>query len=144
MPIVNFEEVDDATDFSPLPDGKYVCVINDIEKTVTKSNDEMWKLKFEVCNGTYKGRIIYDNMIFSEKALPRVKAICLNMGVDVSGELDLQPDMLRGQEVCIEVFEDEYHDRDGKAKKKNSVPYSGYSVAGNISSEVVTDDDIPF
>ena len=35
MPEVDFSQVDDVGDFSPLPDGKYLCRLDDVEETTT-------------------------------------------------------------------------------------------------------------
>jgi len=76
MPVINFSKVDDVQDYSPLPEGKYLCELSEVEETSTQYGDEMWKLKFEVVDGEHIGRYIFDNMVFSEAALKRVKLIC--------------------------------------------------------------------
>ena len=77
MPKIDFSNVDDVQDFSPLPDGKYLCQLSGIEEATTQNGDEMWKLRFEVVQEDHIGRLIFDNMVFSEAALKRVKLICV-------------------------------------------------------------------
>ena len=31
MPKIDFDRVDDVQDFAPLPDGKYLCRVSDVE-----------------------------------------------------------------------------------------------------------------
>ena len=97
MPTIEFDKVDDVLDFTPLPDGKYCCTVADVEEAKTQYGDEMWKLRFRVSEGQYKGRYIFDNMIFSTPGLKRVKLICSRLGLDVSGKSDLTPDLIKGR-----------------------------------------------
>ncbi len=138
MPKVDFSKVEDVQDFSPLPEGKYLCKVSDIEETTTQYDDEMWKLKFEVIQGEHTGRFIFDNMVFSEAAMKRVKLICSRLGLDVSGELDLTPSLLKGRRCYISVITEEYEDNEGRIKKRNIVPFAGYERAKDA---VTADDD---
>lgn len=142
MPKVDFSKVDDVQDFSPLPDGKYLCQASEIEEATTQYDDEMWKLKFEVVEGEHKGRFIFDNLVFSEAALKRAKLICSRLGLDVSGEVELTPSMLKGRRCYLSVLTEEYEDSEGKTKKRNVVPFAGYEkVKGNTEASQSSDDD---
>lgn len=151
MPKIDFSNVDDVQDFSPLPDGKYLCQLSGIEKTSTQNGDEMWKLRFEVVQEDHIGRLIFDNMVFSEAALKRVKLICSRLGLDVSGELDITPHLLEGRRCYISVLTEEYEDNEGKIKKRNVVPFAGYERAensgedsGKKSTQDDSEEDLPF
>lgn len=140
MPKVDWDSVPDNKDFSPLPDGQYCCVLNDIGAGVTRNNDEMWKLKFKVTEGKHSGRLIFDNMIFSEKAMPRVKLIASRLGFKAVGESELTPELIMGSKVMITVFTEDYIDNNDVKKKRNVVPYNGYDKCDGKSD----DDDLPF
>lgn len=129
MPKIDFDKVDDVQDFSPLPEGKYFCRLAEVEEAVTQYGDEMWKLRFAVASGPYQGRYIFDNLVFSEAALKRVKLICSRLGIDISGELDLVPSMIKGRTCNVAVDVEEYEDSEGKTKKRNVVPFAGYERA---------------
>lgn len=129
MPKIDFATVDDVQDFSPLPDSEYLCRLAEIEESTTQNGDELWKLKFEVIEGEYAGRYIFDNMVFSEAALKRAKLICSRLGVDVSGEVDLTPSMVEGRTCLISTEIEEYEDNEGKTKRRNTVPFAGYDRA---------------
>jgi hypothetical protein len=126
MPKIDFNKIDDVGGFTPLPDGKYPCRLDDIEESATQYGDEMWKLKFAVTSGEHKGRFIFDNLVFSAKALKRAKLICSRLGVDVSGEVELTPAMLIGKECILTAETEEYENEEGVLKKRNFVPFAGY------------------
>ena len=130
MPEVDFSTIDEAGDFSPLPEGKYLCRLESIDDSQqTQNGDDMWRMQFKIIDGEYKKRYIWDNMVFSEKAMPRVKLICSRMGLDVSGAINLTPDLLMGRVVIIEVTTEEYTDEQDVTKKRNVVLFAGYERA---------------
>lgn len=158
MPDVDFSQVEDAEDYSPLPAGKYLCKVTEIEQKRTLADDEMWRLRLTVVEGEHQGRSVFDNMVFSERAMKRVKLMCSRMGLDVSGFVALTPKTLQGRKVVVTVEVGTYQDNEGNEKLSNSVPFAGYErvpvgvsaqpgqavSGGDPSVGVVTDDDIPF
>lgn len=126
MPRIDFHDVADVSDFSPVPDGEYHCCIADVEQDVTRAGDEMWKLRWRVEGGEHAGRFLFDNLIFSPRALPRAKLICAACGLDVSGEVDLTPDMLANRQAMITTQIEEYEDGNGTTKVRNTIPWDGY------------------
>ena len=129
MPRIDFNRVDDVQDFSPLPDGRYLCRLAEVEEAATQYGDEMWKLRFVVESGPHRGRYIFDNMVFSDAALKRVKLICSRLGLDVSRELDLTPALIKGRSCYVTVETEEYEDYEGNTKQRNVVPFAGYDRA---------------
>lgn len=151
MPKIDFSTVDEAGDFSPLPEGKYLSRLESIDDSQqTQNGDDMWRMQFQVIEGEYKKRYIFDNMVFSEKAMSRVKLICSRMGLDVSGEVDLTTDLLIGRVVIIEVTVEEYTDEQEVTKKRNTVLFAGYERAeegveeGEEKTSDTSEDDMPF
>ena len=140
MPRIDFNTVEEAEDFSPLPEGKYLCRLQTVEKAQTQYGDEMWKLRFAVAEGPHERRYVFDNLVFSEAALKRVKLICSRLGVDVSGEVDLTPDLLIHRTCWITVDTEEYEDEDDRPKKRNVVPFAGYESV-QAADEVAGPDD---
>ena len=132
MPKIDFNHVDDVQDFSPLPDGQYLCRVAEVEEAATQYGDEMWKLRFVVESGPHRGRYIFDNMVFSDAALKRGKLICSRLGLDVSGELDVTPALIKGRTCYITVESEEYEDQEGNTKWRNVVPFAGYERAGDV------------
>ena len=154
MPKINFDKIDDVQDYTPLPEGTYICRIAEVEETTTKHGDEMWRLRLAVLTGPHQGRYIFDNMVFSNAALKRVKLICSNLGLDVVGELDLQPSLIKGRTCRVTADIEEYEDKEGNTKMRNVVPFDGYEKADESSgsdartAEGRTEDagnsDVPF
>jgi len=138
MPRLNFATIDAIANFAPLPDGARICTLTDIETDVTRAGDPMWKLRWTVEGGEYAGRLLFDNLAFSAKALPRVKLICECCGLDVSGEIDLEPGMLLEKRARVTTYIEEYVDDSGATKARNRIPYDGYASAEG------SDDDCPF
>ena len=156
MPTVDFDEVADAEDFSPLPAGAYVCRVSGVEEKMSQAGNEMWNLKLVVEEGEYVGRYLFDNLVFVGKALPRVKLVCSRLGIDVSGQVNLLPEMLMGKRARVTVGIEPYIDEHGAQKRRNVVPFAGYEAidgggGGAATSQPradepppVTDADIPF
>ena len=126
MPKIDFSTVNDIADFDPVPDGQYLCTITDIESGLTKKGDDMWTLRLRIEGGEHNGRLLFDNIIFSDRALPRVKRIFACCGVDVSGEVDLDQVMLLDKRVFVETFQEEREEDTGHRKVRNKIPYNGY------------------
>jgi hypothetical protein len=129
MPKVDFTHIDDVQDFTPIPPGRYLCKLVEIEEATTQYGDEMWKMRFQVVEGKHNGRFVFDNLVFSEAALKRVKLICSRLGLNVGGELDLTPEMLKNRTCYLTVQTEEYEDDEGNQKPRNVVPFAGYDSA---------------
>ena len=135
MPKVDFTHVEDVQDFSPIPAGKYLCKLVEIEEATTQYGDEMWKMRFQVIQGKHTGRYVFDNLVFSEAALKRVKLICSRLGLNVSGELDLTPSMLKDRMCFLTVQTESYEYDEGNEKNRNVVPFAGYDLATGSAGE---------
>jgi hypothetical protein len=135
MPRVDFTDIGDVCNFAPVPDGEYLVRLVDIETDRTKSGDEMWKLRLMVEGGEHDGRLLFDNMVFSSKALSRVKLICSSLGLDVSGVVDLDPTMLLDQRALITTYQEEYQDDRGQTKVVNRIPFDGYGLVPHAHTQ---------
>lgn len=89
-----FEDGDDALTFDMeaveesvneiVPKGKYQAVIEECEyKLSASSSKPMWSIAMVITEGDYKGRKLFTNMSFSEKALPITKGQLLAFAPDV-------------------------------------------------------------
>ena len=126
MPDIDFSQIDDVPDFSPLPDGKYRCKLVEVEETSTQNGDEMWRLTLEVEAGEFRGRRIFDNMVFSKAAEQRVKLICRGLALNVAGKLTLTPGVVEGRSCYVTVTTESYEDGKGKERTRNAVLFAGY------------------
>jgi Protein of unknown function (DUF669) len=59
----NAHDVEPATDFDPIPAGKYLAIISDSEMKPTKSgNGSYLELTFQVIEGQYKNRLLWTRL----------------------------------------------------------------------------------
>ena len=138
MPKIDFNKIDDVVDFSPLPPGKYLCKLADIEEASTQNGDEMWNLRFQVMEGESVGRYVFDRLVFSAAALKRVKLVCSRLGLNVDGEMDLTPQMIIGRSCLLAVQNEEYEDGEGTKKMRNVVPFAGYEKTDKAPTQGTT------
>lgn len=89
-----FEEGDDSLVFDMeaveeavnelVPQGKYQCTIEEVEfKFSQSSNKPMWSLTLVIVEGEYRGRKLFTNMSFSEKALPITKGQIMEIAPEI-------------------------------------------------------------
>jgi len=141
MPKINFAEVDDVQQFTPIPPGRYLCRVERVEESETQNGAEMWRLGLKVLEGDHAGRWIFDNLVFSKAALARVKSFCKAAKVDASGTVELESSMIRGKQCHVSVDIDEYPNSEGRLTKHNVVPFTGYEPTGTVGED---EDALPF
>ena len=81
--------VDPATDFEPIPAGKYLAVITDSEMKPTKNGKGHYlELTFQVIDGAYKNRMLWSRLNLDNPnaqavqiAQGELSAICRALGV---------------------------------------------------------------
>ena len=81
--------VDPATDFEPIPAGKYVAIITDSEMKPTKSGSGHYlELTFQVIDGPFKNRLLWSRLNLDNPnaqavqiAQGELSAICRAIGV---------------------------------------------------------------
>ena len=142
MPKINFERIEDIEEFSPIEPGTYHCRLDEVEEATTQFGDELWKLRWVITEGPNQGRILFDNMVFSQAALKRVKHIYGSLGLDTAGEVDLTPDRIKGRSCRVTVDIEEYEDQEGRMKTRNVVPFAGYEPV-DVDTDADT-DETPF
>lgn len=151
--LLNWDDIPEPDDYSPLPDGKYHIKVSKIEEKTTKNGDEMWAMTLEVLKSEYAGRKLFDNLTFSEKGIKRVKLVLSRLGVALLNGLMPKPITAFGKEAIVDVVTDDYTDNNGNTKKKNTVLFAGYeSVNSSVSnaspvtvgSASPTVNDLPF
>lgn len=124
MPTLNFKDVPDAGNFPVIPEGTYRLEVVEIDDTAdTRAGEEMWKIRLKVVGGEFKGCMVFDNLVFSPKALGKVKMLCKAVGIDTSGAVNLTPGLILHKQFKASVIVDEY-----QGQSKNKIPFAGYSV----------------
>jgi hypothetical protein len=108
--------------YPPIPEGPYRSKIVEVKTNCTSSKgNEQWKIRWEISEGTYRGRLLFDDFTFSEGGLKKVKLVCDRIGIDVTGEVELTADMLLGKEAIVTTFHEPY---DGQIR--NKIGFDGY------------------
>lgn len=135
---IDFSHVDDIDSYVSIPEGSYVCRIAEVREGVTREGSPRWAYRLEVTAGDYAGRTAaWDALIWSERALPRVKQILARLGFDVSGSLEVQPNDLVGRSIKAQFMIEEREDPlTGRHIARLRVPYMGY--------EAIAADEGPF
>ena len=85
----NAANVDPATDFEPIPAGKYLAIISNSEMKPTKNGSGTYlELTFQVIEGQYKNRLLWSRLNLSNPntqtvqiAQGELSAICRSVGV---------------------------------------------------------------
>ncbi len=129
MPRCDVRTIDEASEYTPIPDGTVVpCTCDEVTPKKTKSGEDMWSIKWAVISGEYEGKSFYDNLVFTEAAMNRVKMVAKRVArIDVdAGPFDFEPNHLIGKRAQIEVEINEYSDKEGKKKRNNRPTYAGY------------------
>lgn len=144
MPQVDFTKVGDLDDFEPIPTGEYVCVLGDIEEVRKRDGSEIWKVRWFVEAGPYKGRTVFDSLAFTSAALKRVKRLCRVAEIDTSASVHLTPSMLLQTRALLRVELSEYVDRTGRERRSNVAAFDAYASPPDVEEEADEDDEPPF
>ena len=143
MRTIDFSQVTDADEFSPVPEGRYPIEIEQVEESVSQKGDDLLKLRLRILDGEHAGAVVFDKLYFTEKALPRIKHVLKALGITATGELMVGPELLTGKRCLVDVIVDTYVRADGNEGKSNSVPFAGYhreegEEIGNGTGESIT------
>lgn len=149
MPNINWPKVPDATDFTPIPEGKYPVLVTKVEGGTTKTNnDEMWTMELTVCAGEFIGRKFTDRLVFSEKGVGRIKRALKAMGLDVTVEANYSPVDILDKKFVADVIIDEQTVRkpgqEPKTYQNNKVSFAGFYSIDTVAVEIGDDDPLPF
>ncbi len=116
-----------------LPDGTYRCLVARIELDQTRSGDEWWRLRLGVVDGPHHGRALFDDIYFSERALPRAIHFCQALGLKLHGSTEVTPQMCQGRECLVTIHSETYVNRDGQECRRNVVDYDGYAAVPAVA-----------
>lgn len=157
MPKIKWSEVEDAGSYTPVPDGQYLCRLEDVtEKHGPKG--EYWNLSWKIIEGIngegkgdqYQNHIIFDRISFSKPALKRTKLVCSRLGLQLDDDLELTPGDLRGKQALITATIEDYLDDSEQQKQRNNVPFDGYEridavgVSAGEESDDASEESTPF
>lgn len=146
---IDFTKVsDEEVTYELLSEGKHLLKVVSCEKKMTKNGNEMFAIKYE----DKDGNAVYDNLVFTEKTLNRVKKCFSNLGLDINGEFDYQPEDLIGCYMNAEIKIEDY-EYNGKKGQRNTIDLwnsekfakAGVKkVAKKAEPEVDVESELPF
>lgn len=120
MPKINWSQVEDSQEFTPIPEGKYEATIESVEVKETSKGDEMWLVKLNIDDGDYKDRKVLTNLVFNEGGYGNIKKLysCI-FGTKLPK--NCEPSDIEGEKITVDVIITEYN-----GKKYNNIPYAGF------------------
>ncbi|GAB4143149.1 MAG: hypothetical protein Fur0037_10690 [Planctomycetota bacterium] len=124
---IDFDGVEDVTDYVTVPAGSYLCRIAEVRTGATRAGDERWSLRLVVAEGQHVGKqASWDNLIFSPRGRARARAVFQALGLPAKGRVHVEPKDLEGRVALVEVRPAEYASPTGEVIRRNEVPYDGY------------------
>ena len=132
------EEAQEGTDgdrvYPPIPADTYTCVVYSA-KLGSTPNGEKIGIGYQVLDGEFSGRIVWDDLLFYGGAVNRCKLALSRLGVelkpsvsDIASSIDA---MKEKPKIIIDVIEDSYIDKKTKEKVlKNAITYGGFHAYG--------------
>ena len=121
----NFNGVEEAGDFSPVPDGTYALRVLETEEAKTRNGDPMVKVTLEVTShGLYSGKKVFHNVTFFKPGAPGAgfsKHWLHVIGQPYEGEVSVQPIRWRGARLEADLIVEEYPKKDGSTGRKNTL-----------------------
>lgn len=102
MPSIDFSEV---KGIEPVPAGEYPATIVSAEEGVSQNGNPKIDIQWKIESGekATDGRIVFEPLTFTEKAMFRVKQTMLALGYPKNFKGDVTPDMLLNKSAIIVV-----------------------------------------
>ena len=125
----DFSTVDDVDSYVFVPEGDHDCRVADVREGTSRDGSVRWSFRLEVLGGQWAGRTAaWDSLTWSERGVYRVKKVLEAFGLDVRGELELDPKDLLNLRARVRVIPEEREDPvTGRRQVRMRVPYLGYT-----------------
>lgn len=104
-------------DFEALDTGVYEVTVFDAEPKTASTGSDMAKLTLKVQDGPYKGRNLWDNLVFTEKSKWRVAQFLKACRIELdTGKFKFTKADIEGKPLRVQVAKvpDAYRDPDGE------------------------------
>lgn len=131
-------------EFTLIPEGQYpALVISATEGESKEKKTPFIKVKYEILEGEFAGKNIYDNFFFSEASLWRLNNALAIMGVEITDDMDVTESTFNGRTCLITVKHKEYN---GKvyANVGKYDPWDPGAPPEDEIEEPEFDGDVPF
>jgi hypothetical protein len=133
----DFSSVDDVDSYVFVPEGEHNCRIADVREGTSRDGSVRWSFRLEVLDGEWAGRTAaWDSLTWSERGVYRVKKVLEALGLDVKGELEIDPQDLLNLQARVRVIPEEREDPvTGRKQVRMRVPYLGYAPLSEDAPE---------
>lgn len=115
-------------------EGQHVVKLVEIEETESQAGNDMLNATFKVIKGQSTGATLYDNFVLTEKALWKLQAFLMAVGMKADGKIVLDLDKLVGKTCIVEVEHEEY---EGKTRAR----IQEFKKLGAVESDDDYEDD---
>lgn len=145
--LINFTKVsDEEVTYELLAEGRYILEVDKVEEKTTNNGNDYWLITYK----TEDNQKVFDSLFFTDKTLNRVKKCFKCLGLDVDGEFDYDPDDIVGCKMNGSVIIEDYTDKNGNQKQKNTlnlwdceaIPVSKKKKV--VKATAADDEEIPF
>lgn len=120
--------------FGLVPEGTYEARIKTAVEKQSQAGNDMWEISLQIVSGEFAGRIIYDRLVFSPKAISRVRQFCDACGyvLPETGEVEMITGYFLDRRVGVVIVHEEWN-----GKNRDKVSFDGYlkPAAGNETKE---------
>lgn len=150
---INLKGVSVNGNFETLPAGTYTVQLTDYgTKTAKDSGNEYVHCEFEITDGEFAGRKIWDNIVFTPTALWKFKAFAIATGF---GNVD-DPDGIEtddifqnamNEPVMVKVVIDKFTNKSGSKQESNKIEsyiFDDKTTPDLFQKQTGPDDEVPF
>jgi hypothetical protein len=134
----DFSTVEDRDSFVTVPEGVYVCKIEEVRVGNSKDGSERWSLRLGVAEGKFAGRTAgWDSITWSERGIYRVKKVLEALGIEANGPVEIEHTDLVGLLARVQLDLEQWEDPlSGRTQIRLRVPYLGYSAVDGPAVEL--------
>jgi len=128
----DFSSVDDVESYVSVPEGVHNVRVAEVREGRSRDGSVRWSMRLEVLDGQWAGRTAaWDSLTWSERGIYRVKKVLAVLGLDVKGELEIEPGDLVNLQARVRIEPEEREDPlSGTRQVRMRVPYLGYLPLG--------------
>ena len=119
-------KADNANGPESVPEDTYAAEVADVFEKETRAGDTMWRLSLRIIDGPHVGKFIYDNLLFSERGIPKALSMFKAAGLEVTGGREYHPSEINGRKCQVTTYVKEIEDEEGFTRRVNQVPFTGY------------------
>jgi hypothetical protein len=110
---VDFTDVDNGGGFTPISKGEHEAYVFEMEAATSQAGNEMLKVTFKIANGDDKGKTVWHYLVFTKKAMFKIKEFVVACGDTKSyaGE-EIDFDVYKGKKVILDITHEIYNEKD--------------------------------